>query len=386
MSPSLHRPSTLVARSGGVTSPTSGAFPADLSLGVTYARDTAYATPQDMTYARDQGTPTLRQAEALLRDLEGGTDAMLLSSGMAASVAVFESLPHGSRVVVPSIMYFGLTRWLREFGTPRGLRVVEVPNGDLDALRAAVTAEPTTLVWVETPANPTWLGADLAASAESAHAAGALRGVDNTGATPCHTRPLERGADIVMHSATKYLNGHDDVVAGGLVTAGTAPVLWDRIRLHRQLAGPLPGALETYLLVRGMRTLVARMRWVSASALAIAEHFAVHPAIERVAYPGLVSDPGHRVARRQMVGGYSGMLSLYVRGDVEPALTVARSTQLFLRATSLGGTASLVEHRFTFEGAGSRSPRNMLRLSIGLEDTDDLVADIEDALKAAQVD
>lgn len=372
---------TLLARGAGVTSPVSGAYPADISIGVTYVRDSSYATVAGMAYARDQGTPSLQQAEAVIRDLEGGQDALLVSSGMAACVAVFEALPAGSRVVVPEVMYFGLTRWLREFGAPHGLEVIEVPTGNLDALRAAVQAAPTAMVWVETPANPTWVVTDVAAAADIAHAAGALLGVDNTVATPVHTRPLALGADIVMHSATKYLNGHDDVVAGALVCAEQSGELWSRVRLHRQLAGAVPGAVEVYLLLRGLRTLAARMRWISESALAVAEHFSEHPAIERVAYPGLPSDPGHEVARRQMTGGFSGMLSLFVRGEVEPALSVAKGTQVFFRATSLGGTASLIEHRFTFEGPGSRSPRNMLRLSIGLEETSDLVADLENSLK-----
>jgi cystathionine gamma-synthase len=383
--PEVH-PSTLVARGGALTSP-SGAHPPDISVGVTYVRDRDYATKAGRVYARDQGSPTLTQAEHLLRDLEGGRDALLVTSGMAAAVTAFLALPSGSRVVVPEVMYFGLTRWLREFGTAAGLRVVEIPTGDLDALRDAVSAEPTALVWAETPANPTWVVTDIAAFAEVAHAAGALLAVDNTVPTPIHTRPLALGADLVMHSCTKYLNGHDDVVAGALVAgdiAGEQAPLWERMRLQRQLGGQLPGSLETYLLVRGMRTLAARMEWTSRSAQRIAEHFADHPLIERVAYPGLPAHPGHEVARRQMTGGFSGMLSLFVRGDVEPALSTARHTELFLAATSLGGTTSLIEHRFVMEGAGSRSPRNMLRLSIGLEDPADLIEDLENALQKAK--
>jgi cystathionine gamma-synthase len=376
-------PATLVARSGGLTSPSSGAFPTDLSLGVTYVRDDRYRTPLGLAYARDQGTPTLRQAEDLLSQLEGGADGLLLSSGLAASVAVFSALPSGARVVVPDVMYFGLTRWLREFGAAAGLDVIEVPTGDLDALRAAVTAAPTDLVWLETPANPTWLITDIAAAAEVAHAGGALVAIDNTVATPIHTQPLTLGADLVMHSATKYLNGHDDVIAGALVVADADLPLWPRIRMHRQLAGALPGSLETYLLIRGMRTLAARMRWVSASALEVAEHFCDHPAVERVAYPGLAGDPGHDIARRQMKGGFSGMMSLFLTADSDRTLAVASSTQIFFPATSLGGTASLIEHRFTFEGPTSRSPVNMLRLSIGLEDPADLIADLEQAIKGA---
>jgi cystathionine gamma-synthase len=307
-----------------------------------------------------------------------------MSSGMAAASAVFQALPPGSRVVVPEVMYFGLTRWLREFGSGYGLDVVEVRTGDLGAIRAALTAAPTALAWVETPANPTWTVTDVAAVGEMAARAGAVLAVDNTVPTPLHTNPLRLGAGIVMHSCTKYLNGHDDVVAGALVTDGSVPELWQRIQLQRRLAGQLPGALETYLLVRGMRTLGARMRVVSPSALAIAEHFSEHPAVARVAYPGLPSDPGHKVASGQMVGGYSGMLSLFLRGAPQTALEVAKRTRLFLPATSLGGTASLIEHRYTFEGAGSRSPQNMLRLSVGLEDTGDLVADLEEAIADAQ--
>jgi cystathionine gamma-synthase len=224
----------------------------------------------------------------------------------------------------------------------------------------------------------------VAAAAELAAAAGAVLAVDNTVPTPVHTNPLRLGAGIVMHSCTKYLNGHDDVVAGALVTDGSVPELWQRIGLQRQLAGQVPGALETYLLVRGLRTLTARMRMISPTALAIAEHFSEHAAVERVAYPGLPRDPGHRVASAQMTGGFSGMMSLFLRAGGQAALQVAKRTRLFLPATSLGGTASLIEHRFTFEGPGSRSPENMVRLSIGLEDPGELIADLEDAIGPAR--
>ncbi|MFG1650204.1 trans-sulfuration enzyme family protein [Micromonospora sp. NPDC049275] len=377
-------PDTLVARALGGRASDTGAFPAPVSLGVTYVRDADYRLPAAMAYQRDQGSPGFAQVEQLLAELEHGTDALLMSSGMAACTAVFQALPAGSRVVVPQVMYFGLTKWLRTFGVDQGLDVVEVPTGDLDAIGAALRAAPTALLWIETPANPTWAVTDVAAAADLAATAGAVLAVDNTVPTPVHTNPLRLGAGIVMHSCTKYLNGHDDVVAGALVTDGSVPELWSRIQLQRQLAGQVPGSLEAYLLQRGMRTLTVRMRAISQSALAFAEHFSEHPAVERVAYPGLISDPGHKVAQSQMTGGYSGMLSVFLRGGREVALETAKATELFLPATSLGGTASLIEHRFTFEGPGSRSPENMVRISIGLEDTAELIADLDQAISRAR--
>ncbi|WP_432003013.1 trans-sulfuration enzyme family protein [Streptomyces sioyaensis] len=382
-----YRPETRAAQGDGWRSPTTGAVPPAISLGATYARDSDYRAPAGLAYLRDQGTPGYEQAEQVVAGLEGGSDALLFSSGMAAATAVFQVLPAGARVVVPQTMYFGLTKWLREFGPQRGLEVVQVPMNDLDAVAAAVDAAPTALVWAESPANPTWLVTDLAGCAEIAHRAGALFGVDNTVPTPVHARPFDLGADLIMHSGTKYLNGHTDVVAGLLVKAPqpteARDAVWERLRLHRRLTGPILGPLETYLLVRGIRTLFPRMRQISATAMAVAEHFAAHPLIRRVAYPGLPTDPGHEIAARQMTGGFSGMLSLHVDGPWQQSLRTANHCELFIRATSLGGVESLVEHRYTFEGPDSTSPKDMLRLSIGLESPADLVADLEQALEKA---
>jgi cystathionine gamma-synthase len=373
-----------LAQGLGRYSPQTGEYPSPISVGVTYARDGDYALRDGKAYTRDQGSDALEQVERLLALVEGGTDALVLSSGLAASTAVFQALPAGSRVVVQEVQYFGLTKWLREFGADQGLRIVTVRNGDLNAMRTAVSAEPTALVWIETPANPTWVVTDIAAVAQIANGAGATLCVDNTVPTPVHTNPLLLGAHLVMHSCTKYLNGHDDVVAGALITDGSKPELWRRLTLQRQLAGQLLGGLEAYLLLRGMKSLNARMRVISQSALAIAEHFASHPQVERVAYPGLASDPGHEVAAAQMTGGYSGMMALYIRGGLDVSLRVAKQTALFIPATSLGGTASLIEHRYTFEGgAGSSTPQNLVRLSIGLEEPSDLIADLEGAIDRA---
>lgn len=382
-----YRPETRAAQGDGWRCPTTGVVPPPISLGVTYARDSDYRSPAGLAYLRDQGTPGYEQAEQVVAGLEGGSDALLFSSGMAAATAVFQVLPAGARVVVPQTMYFGLTKWLREFGPQRGLEVVQAPMNDLAAVAAAVDAAPTALVWAESPANPTWLVTDLAGCAEIAHRAGALFGVDNTVPTPVHARPFDLGADLVMHSGTKYLNGHTDVVAGLLVKAPRSTeardAVWERLRLHRRLTGPVLGPLETYLLVRGIRTLFPRMRQISATAMAVAEHFAAHPLIRRVAYPGLPTDPGHEIAARQMTGGFSGMLSLHVDGAWQQSLRTAHHCELFIRATSLGGVESLIEHRYTFEGPDSTSPKDMLRLSIGLESPADLVADLEQALEKA---
>jgi cystathionine gamma-synthase len=234
-------------------------------------------------------------------------------------------------------------------------------------------------VWIETPCNPTWDVIDIAAAAEAAHGAGALLAVDSTVATPVLTRPIELGADLVFHSATKYLNGHGDVLAGVLVTA-RRDQFWERLHDQRHRAGGVLGAFEAWLLQRGLRTLYLRVGRASDNALAIARHFEGHPKLVAVLYPGLASHPGHGIAQRQMSGGFGGMLSLRLRGGAETALGVAKAVRLFVRATSLGGVESLIEHRASIEGPDSPVPPDLLRLSIGIEDAGDLIADLEQAL------
>jgi cystathionine gamma-synthase len=234
-------------------------------------------------------------------------------------------------------------------------------------------------VWIETPVNPTWDVIDIAAAAEAAHGAGAILAVDATAATPVLTRPLTLGADLAFHSATKYLNGHSDLTAGVLVTRAI-DARWQEITSVRHLMGGVLGAFEAWLLLRGLRTLYLRVERASASALEIARHFEGHPKLAAVLYPGLESHPGHAVAKRQMTGGFGGMLSLLVDGDAAAARAVAARTRLFVPATSLGGVESLIEHRATIEGPHSVVPKNLLRLSIGIEDPADLIADLEQAL------
>ena len=321
--------------------------------------------------------------ERLCAELDGGADALCFSSGMAAICALLETLDRGEHVAAPRIMYHGAQDWLRRLSTRRGIGLTLFDAADPAALAAAIVPGKTRLVWIETPVNPTWDLIDIAAAGELAHAAGARLVVDSTVAPPITQRALEHGADIVIHSATKYLNGHSDVVAGILVTARDDDC-WEEIRLVRTLTGGVLGPMEAWLVLRGMRTLALRFERASASALAIARHFENDPRLERVLYPGLESHPGHDIARRQMTGGYGGMLSLLVRGDAATAKRVAGHARLFVRATSLGGVESLVEHRASIEGPHSAVPANLLRLSVGIENVGELIDDLELGLDRAE--
>jgi cystathionine gamma-synthase len=280
------------------------------------------------------------------------------------------------------VMYWSLRNWLATAARSWGLVVDFVDGTDLAAVAAAVQPGRTRLIWAETPANPLWTVTDIAGTAAIAHAAGALLAVDSTVATPVLSRPIEHGADLVMHSATKYLNGHSDVIAGALVTA-TADAFWDRIKAVRAQQGGILGSFEAWLLLRGMRTLHLRVHAASRSAQVIAEHFAADPRIEAVLYPGLPGAADHVIATRQMQGGFGGMLSLCVRGGERAAVATAARVALWKRATSLGGVESLIEHRASIEGPGTRAPANLLRLSTGIEHTADLIADLDQALEAA---
>jgi len=362
----------------------SGAIPVDspyqdivppLHVATTFERAGDCSYPGGRVYSRD-ASPAYDAPEALLKELEGGAAAALFASGMAAASAVLQALKPGARVVAPRAMYWGLRNWMVQFAANWQLQLDFFAD---DADLAELLQRPADLVWLETPANPTWEISDIAAAARLAHAAGARLVVDSTVPTPVFTRPLELGADIVMHSATKYLNGHSDVVAGALVTK-TADDFWQRIKTVRALGGAVLGPFEAWLLARGMRTLFPRVRAAAASAAAIAEHFHGHTQVVQVLYPGLPSHPGHAVAARQMQGGFGAMLSLRVVGGEAAAKAVAARLNVFKRATSLGSVESLVEHRASVEGPGTFCPDDLLRLSIGIESTADLIADLEQAL------
>ena len=379
------KPASIAAQALGWVDEKTRAIVPPLHTSTTFIRDADNQYRSGRVYARADN-PTFEPAEALLAHLEKGAGAVLFSSGMAAATAVFQSLAPGDHVLAPKVMYWSLRNWLMNFGTHWGLRVEFIDMTSADELRRAVQPGKTRLVWIETPANPLWSITDISLACDIAHSAGAVVAVDSTVATPVLTRPLALGADIVMHAATKYLNGHSDVIAGTLTTRADA-ALWQRIRSIRAQIGGVLGSFEAWLLTRGMRTLFPRVRVACASAQAIAEHFAQHPLIEEVLYPGLPSFRGHVAAAKQMHGGFGGMLSIRVRGSNSAAgsgeaaaIATAARVELWKRATSLGGVESLLEHRASVEGAGTPAPANLLRLSTGIEDTGDLIADLEQAL------
>jgi cystathionine gamma-synthase len=380
--PSLS-PETMAAQAVGGVDPLSGGLTPVIDPSTNYQQRPDGSYPQGRVYTRADN-PTYETAEGLLAALEGaGCACALFASGMAAATAIFQSLLPGDHVLVSRVLYWGVRKWLAEFALTWGLDVEFVDTTDLVAVGSAIRPGRTRLLWVETPANPMWEITDLAAVCELAHAAGVRVAVDNTVATPVHTRPLEFGADLVVHSATKYLNGHSDVLAGAVLTARRDP-FWERIRSWRRNAGAVLGPFEAWLLQRGMRTLFLRVHRSSDSALAIARHLHGHPTLAAVLYPGLPSHPGHQIAARQMRGGFGGMLSIRLAGGAEPAMAVLGAVRVFKRATSLGGVESLIEHRHSMEGPSSPVPEDLLRLSIGIEAPEDLVADLEAALAAAR--
>ncbi|MDJ1157438.1 aminotransferase class V-fold PLP-dependent enzyme [Chelatococcus sp. SYSU_G07232] len=372
---------TLAAQAMGCIDPVTKAIVPPIHVATTYIRDEDNAYRSGFVYGRPDNA-TVREAEEVLAMLEGGPAALLFGSGMAAATAVFQALDPGDHVVASKVMYWALRNWLTGEATRWGLSVSLAETDDLDALRRAIEPGRTKLVWIETPSNPLWTVTDIAAAAEIAHAAGARLAVDSTTASPIHTQPLSLGADIVMHAATKVLNGHSDVVAGALVTASEDDV-WARITAIRRQQGAILGPFEAYLLLRGMRTLPLRVAAQSASALALAGRLDGHPAVAAALYPGLPRHPGHAVAARQMRDGFGYMLSIRVAGGEQTAIATAARVGLWKRATSLGGVESLIEHRASIEGPGSPCPPDLLRLSVGIEDPDDLYADLDAALRAA---
>ena len=375
------KPETIAAQALGWIDAATRAVTPPIHMSSTYLRDEDNQYRSGRVYARADN-PAFDQAQAVLTQLEQGADAALFASGMAAATAVFQALAPGDHVLAPKVMYWSLRNWLMHFATHWGLQVELIDMTDVAAVAAAIRPGKTRLVWIETPANPLWTISDISALAHIAHAGGALLAVDSTVATPVLTRPLTLGADIVMHAATKYLNGHSDLIAGVLV-ARENNAFWQRIKAIRAQLGGTMGSFEAWLLLRGMRTLFVRVRAASESAQRIATFYASHPQVAEVLYPGLPTAAGHDVARRQMQGGFGGMLSIRVQGGEKAAIATAARVALWKRATSLGGTESLIEHRASIEGAGSPVPPDLLRLSVGIEDCQDLIDDLSKALDAA---
>lgn len=377
--PGTVSPETATAQALGKIDPETRALVPPIHPSTSYERDADGGYRSGRAYTRPHN-PTYDEPQALLAMLERGRDCVLSASGMAACTAVFQAMLPGDHVVAPRVMYWALRKWLLDFALPWGLEVDFVDTCDPDALAAAMRPGRTRLVWLETPANPTWAITDIALAAEIAHGVHARLAVDNTVATPVLTRPIELGADLVVHSASKYLNGHSDVLAGAIVCA-REDSFWQRIRAWHRDAGAMLGPFEAWLLLRGMRTLFVRVTRCCESAAAIARHFEAHPRVAQVLYPGLASHDGHALAARQMNGGFGGMLSLRHRGGEAAAIAAAAAVRVFKRATSLGGVESLIEQRASVEGPATPVPADLLRLSIGLESPADLIADLDQALE-----
>ena len=373
------RPSTLAAQALGRIDEATRAVVPPLHVTTTFIRDPDNLYRSGNIYGRADNE-TVRETESVIAALEEATSALLFGSGMSSAIALFLAMGPGAHIVAPKVMYWSLRNWLVNEAPAFGLSVSLVATDDAAAVEAAVRPGQTKLIWLETPSNPLWSVSDIAAVAAIAHRAGALLAVDSTCATPVLTRPLVLGADVVMHSATKYLNGHSDVIAGALAFA-REEALSARVRQIRAAHGLILGPFEAYLLIRGMRTLDLRVRAASTSALDLAQRLSNHAAVAEVLYPGLANHPGHELAQRQMKGGFGGMLSVRVRGGEAAAVAVAARVMLWKRATSLGGVESLIEHRASIEGPNSPCPPDLLRLSVGVEHVEDLWRDLDQALR-----
>ena len=368
---------TLAVHAGQQVDQSTGAVTSPIHLSTTFERAADGSFPHGYIYARD-ANPNRKQLEECLTALEGGADTVAFASGSAATAALFQALEPGQHVIAPYDAYYGTIRLLRDHFERWGLAHALVDTTNLEQVRAALRPN-TALVWIETPSNPLIRVTDVRAVCEAARTTGARVACDNTWSTPVLQRPLEQGADLVVHATTKYLGGHSDVVGGAVVVRQSDDYV-ERIRAIQKEAGAIPSPFDCWLVLRGVRTLPYRMRAHSDNALRVATFLAQHSAIAAVHYPGLPGDPGHAVAKTQMAA-FGGMLSFEVRGDRAQAMQVAAHVKLFTRATSLGGSESLIEHRASVEGPHTRAPESLLRCSIGLEHADDLIDDLENALR-----
>lgn len=371
------RKETLAIHSTNLKDETAASIAPPIFLSTTFERSADGSYPKGHMYSRNSN-PNRDVLEQGLAELEGGEIAFVFGSGLAAVSAVFQCLKSGDHVLMPEVGYYASYKLAEEIMGPWGLQVSQVDMTDHGAIAAAIRPE-TKLIWVETPANPLLTLTDIEAVCKIAHAHGIKVGVDNTLASPILQNPISFGADIVMHATTKYIGGHSDIL-GGAVVFKEASAWSERVKRVQILMGATQNPMDCYLLARGLKTLPLRMREHSRTALEIATRLENHPAIEKVHYPGLPSNPQYLLAVKQMPQGQSGMISIQIHGDEAHARAVANHLQLFQQATSLGGVESLVEHRRSIEGPGSTTPGNLLRLSIGLEHVEDLWEDLNQAL------
>lgn len=376
-----HHVETQAVHMGNQVDPATGAVVPPIVLSTTFERQSDGSFPSGLIYTRSQN-PNRHALETSLAALEGGARALAFGSGQAATNAVFQSLKAGDHVIIANESYFGTPKLVREVYSQLGIHASYVDMTNLDAVRAAITPN-TKIIWVETPSNPLLTITDIGAVSEIAHRAGALTVADNTWASPLMQRPLDLGADIVMHSTTKYISGHTDALGGALVFARDDEFT-ARVNMVQTLGGAVPSPFDCWLMMRGIRTLPLRVRQQTSNAQRVAEFLADHPAVETVYYPGLASHTGHALAAQQMHGGFGGMLSFGIRGGATEAMEITANLQLFTRATSLGGIESLIEHRASIEGPTSATPQNLLRVSIGIEHVDDLITDLRHGLSAIQ--
>jgi cystathionine gamma-synthase len=368
---------TLAIHAGREPDPATGAVREPLHLSTTFERGTDGSYPRGYYYSRN-GNPNRTTLERAVAALEQGAEALAFASGSQATLAAFSLAAPGGRIVCSADCYYGTAKLLREIVSRWGVDVEFVDITRLDQVAQALSVT-TSLLWFETPSNPLLRVADIAALVELARAQGTRVGVDNTFASPVLQQPLTLGADLVMHSTTKYLGGHSDVLGGILVTRDDGPEL-AALRNYQGMSGGVPSPFDCWLVLRSLATLPLRVRAQAAGALQVAQFLHGHPRVERAHYPGLPDHPGHAIAARQMSGGFGGVLSFEVTGGRERAMAVVAATRLFTRATSLGGVESLIEHRQSIEGPHSQTPAGLLRVSIGLEHVDDLIADLEQAL------
>ena len=374
---------TRAVHAGRRIDPGTGAVTPPIHLSTTFERGPAGDYPLGYSYSRE-GNPNRQALEECLADLEGGRQALVFSSGLAAATALVQGLEPGDHILAPDDVYWGFRNVIGVVFGKWGLNTTYVDMTDAEQVRAAVRPN-TRLVWVETPSNPLMKVTDLGAIAAVARQAGphAITVCDGTFATPILQHPLDCGIDLVVHSTTKYIGGHSDVVGGAIVTRYDN-YLFERARQSQRYGGAVPSPFDCWLTLRGVDTLPYRVRAHSENALRVARWLNAHPAVEAVHYPGLPEHPGHEIATRQM-SAFGGMLSFQVRGTAETAMSAAARCRLFIRATSLGGGHSLIEHRASVEGPQSRTPQNLLRLSVGLEHADDLIEDLEQALSTVPV-
>jgi cystathionine gamma-synthase len=368
---------TLAIQSTLMPDANAGAVVPPIYLSTTFEREADGSYNHDYVYSRADN-PNRKLLESSLAALENGAVAVSFASGMAATTALFQSLKTGDHLIVPNDAYYATNVLVTEVFTQWGLEMTKVDMTDFQQIKVAIRPN-TKLIWIETPSNPELKITDIEATANLAHEHGAILAVDNTWATPVMQRCLELGADVVMHSTTKYFGGHSDVLSGALIFK-EAGALSDKVKNIQRLTGGVPSPFDCWLITRGIKTLPLRVKAQTETAMKLAEYLSQHPQIEAVHYPGLTSHPQHEIAKRQMKGGFGGMLAVQIKGNAKNAMAVTGRLKLFTTATSLGGVESLIEHRKSVENPDSPTPDNLLRISVGLEDIEDLIEDWETAL------